>query len=204
MSESEDFDAQFRDLIQDLEREEAALDQPVDESLHLKDGRLTVGLVLAPLSSAQALHSLLRMAGIKAAVVRLKPWSAVWLRVVEPPADPDDPAILLEETRPMPPEVDRIAAVVSRLSKFGAVAMMSWLVEGDGMEPGVSGRITARRYVSGMPEEDIPAGILLSAMPVATEDLLLGRTTPEDYPDSVAPDGTTEHKRGPLGWMRRK
>ena len=204
MSENDNFDAEFKDLVRDLEQEKAALDQPVDESLHLEDGRLTVGLVLAPVGSAQALHALLRFAGIKAAVVRLKPWSAVWLRVVEPPADPDDLSILLEETRPMPSPVDQVAQAVSRLSKFGAVAMMSWLVEGDGVEPGVSGRITARRYVSGKPEDDIPAGILLSAMPLATEDLLLGRTTPEDYSDSVAPDGTTQPKRGPLGWMRRK
>ncbi|MDK7160785.1 hypothetical protein QP415_13115, partial [Pauljensenia sp. UMB3104] len=77
--------------------------------------------------------------------------------------------------RPMPAPIDEAARVVSRLSKYGAVAVMSWLVEGDGVEPGVSGRITAQRYVNGQPEETIPAGVLLGAMPQATEDLLHGR-----------------------------
>ena len=72
------------------------------------------------------------------------------------------------------------------------------------MEPGVSGQISARRYVSGEPEDDIPAGVLIGSMPVALEDLLLGRTTPDDYNGSVAPDGTClKRPRGPLGWFRK-
>ena len=49
----------------------------------------------------------------------------------------------------------------------------------------------------------IPAGLLLGAMPAATEDLLLGRTTPADYKDSVAADGSCQGG-GPFGWFRRK
>ena len=56
---------------------------------------------------------------------------------------------------------------------------------------------------SGEPEETIPAGLLLGAMPAATEDLLLGRTTPADYKDSVAADGSCQGG-GPFGWLRRK
>lgn len=103
----------------------------------------------------------------------------------------------------MPDVVDQVARAISRLSKYGAVALMSWLVEGDGVEPGVSGRISAQRYVGGEPEETIPAGLLLGAMPAATEDLLLGRTTPGDYSDSVSADGSRKGG-GPLGWLRRK
>ena len=76
-------------------------------------------------------------------------------------------------------------------------------MEGDGVEPGVSGRISAQRYVGGEPEETIPAGLLLGAKPAATEDLLLGRTTPGDYSDSVSADGTRRGD-GPFGWFRRK
>ena len=47
------------------------------------------------------------------------------------------------------------------------------------------------------------AGLLLGAMPPATEDLLLGRTTPCDYSDSVSADGSRQGG-GPLGWFRRK
>ena len=67
----------------------------------------------------------------------------------------------------------------------------------------MSGRISAQRYVGGEPEETIPAGLLLGAMPAATEDLLLGRTTPADYKDSVAADGSCQGG-GPFGWLRRK
>lgn len=179
-------------------------DQPLDESLHLEGGKLSVALVLAPLNAPEALHALLALKGISEAVVRLKPWTAVWLPVETTPTDEDELEALLADSRPMPSRVDEVARLISRLSKYGAVAMMSWLVEGDGVEPGVSGRITAQRYVSGAPEEAIPAGLLLGSMPQATEDLLLGRTKPEDYEDSVSANGTTRKHPGPFGWLRRR
>ncbi|QWW18925.1 hypothetical protein I6B53_07180 [Schaalia sp. 19OD2882] len=186
------------------DRVNSALDTPVDESLHLEGGRLSVALVLAPLPSPEALHSLLSFAGKKVDVVGLKPWTAVWLRVETRPTDEDELDALLAGCRAMPEPVDEVARVISRLSRYGAVAVMSWLVEGDGVEPGVSGRISARRYVSGAPEDEIPAGVLLGSMPQAAEDLLLGRTCPKDYDDSVSADGTTRRKPGPMSWFRRR
>ena len=181
----------------------ARFSHAVDESLHLEGGRLSVALVLAPIAYPEALHSLLALSGIRESIVRLKPWTAVWLRVETTPTDEEELDALLTGQRPMPDAVDRVARAVSRLSKYGSVALMSWLVEGDGVEPGVSGRISAQRYVGGEPEEAIPAGLLLGAMPAATEDLLLGRTTPCDYSDSVSADGT-RRGGGPFGWFRRK
>ena len=180
-----------------------ALDVPVDEALHLEGGRLSVALVLAPLPSPEALHSLLALSGIRESVVRLKPWTGVWLRVETQPTGEEELEELLTGKRAMPDEVDRVARVVSRLSKYGSVALMSWLVEGEGVEPGVSGRISAQRYVNGQPEDDIPAGLLLGAMPQATEDLLLGRTVPQDYPDSVSADGRGG-RSGPFSWLKRR
>lgn len=194
-------DAELAAFEEDLKNPD---DQPLDESLHLEGGRLSVALVLAPIPLPEALHSLLALTGISEAVVRLKPWTAVWLPVETKPTDEEELEALLADSRPMPSRVDEVARVVSRLSKYGAVAMMSWLVEGDGVEPGVSGRITAQRYVSGAPEEPIPAGLLLGSMPQATEDLLLGRTRPEDYDDSVSANGTTRKRPGPMGWLRRR
>ncbi|WP_026459398.1 hypothetical protein [Schaalia vaccimaxillae] len=199
-----DLEAELAQLEQ-AARSQSADDIAVDESLHLEGGRLSVALVLAPISSPEALHSLLGLTGIRESVVRLKPWTGVWLRVETVPTDEDSLEELLADVRPMPDAVDRVARVVSRLSKYGAVALMSWLVEGEGVEPGVSGKITAQRYVSGEPEEPIPAGLLLGSMPQATEDLLLGRTTPADYDDSVSADGIRRKPGGPFGWfMRRK
>lgn len=178
-------------------------DTPVDESLHLDGGRLSVALVLAPIAHPEVLHSLLALSDVRESVVRLKPWTAVWLRVETTPTDEEELDVLLTGTRPMPDAVDRVARAVSSLSKYGAVALMSWLVEGDGVEPGVSGRISAQRYVAGEPEETIPAGLLMGSMPQATEDLLLGRTTPADYPDSVSAEGA-RRGGGPFGWFKRK
>ncbi|MBF0948774.1 MAG: hypothetical protein HXK14_00120 [Actinomyces sp.] len=179
------------------------LDTPVDEALHLEGGKLSVALILAPIPSAEALHSLLALSGIHEAVVRLKPWTGVWLRVQTQTTQEDELNVLLTGRRAMPAEVDKVASVISRLSKYGAVAIMSWLVEGDGIEPGVSGQITAQRYVNGHSEDDIPAGLLLGAMPQATEDLLLGRTVPADYPDSIQADGKGG-KRGRFMWFRKR
>ena len=178
------------------------LDAPEDESLHLDGGKLSVALVLAPVASTQGLHAMLKLLGVEHDVVRLKPWTAVYLKVHAAATDEDEYEALLSDSRPMPDEVDHVARVLSKLSKYGSVAMVSWLVEGDGIdaEPGVSGQITARRFVSGEPEDDIPAGVLLGTLPAAAEDLLLGRTKPEDYKDSVAADGTPPpRKPGPFG-----
>lgn len=193
-SEPLDFDAEFRDLISGIDEE------PTDSPLHLDKGKLSVALVLAPLPSTSALFSLLSLGGHHLDVVRIKPWSAAWIQVEDVYSEEDEFASLLVEGRDMPAEVDVVARAVSRLSKFGAVAVMSWLVEGEGVEPGVSGQISARRYVSGVPEEDIPAGLLLGSLPQAAEDLLLGRTVPGDYPDSVKADGTRGLRR-PFGWF---
>ena len=193
---NDDIDAEFQSLVASLGSTPAAGDSlpsldpddtPVDESLHLEGGRLSVALVLAPISYPEALHSLLALTGVRESIVRLKPWTAVWLRVETTPTDEEELDALLTGQRPMPDAVDRVARAVSNLSKYGAVALLSWLVEGDGGEP----------------EETIPAGLLLGAMPAATEDLLLGRTTPADYKDSVAADGSCQGG-GPFGWLRRK
>lgn len=195
--ESMDFDAEFQDLVSDLE------DMATDSPLHLAGGSLSVGLVLAPVPSPHALFSLLSLSGLKHHIIRLKPWSAVWVPVEASAGEEDEFASLFAEERQMPDEVDRVAQAVSRLSKFGAVAVMSWLVEGQGHEPGVSGHITARRYVGGKAEEAIPAGLLLGDLPQAAEDLLLGRTRPQDYSDSIAPDGSRQGPpKGPFKWLR--
>lgn len=197
----DDFDAEFLDLVASMDADPSTV---VDEPLHLEGGSLSVALVLAPIPSAEALHALLSLSGYSLDIVRMRPWSAVWIQVENASADEDEFASLLAEERDMPDIVDEVARAVSRLSKYGSVAVMSWLVDGEGAEVGVSGQLTARRYVSGEPEDAIPAGVLLGCIPEAAEDLLLGRTHPQDYDDSVSSDGTTRRPRGPLGWFRRR
>ena len=45
----------------------------------------------------------------------------------------------------------------------------------------MSGPVVARRYLGGKEERDLPAGLVISTSDASVEDLLLGKTTPEDY-----------------------
>ena len=62
---NDDIDAEFQSLVASLGESDASGtsqptrdldDTPVDESLHLDGGRLSVALVLAPISYPEALH----------------------------------------------------------------------------------------------------------------------------------------------------
>ena len=76
---NDDIDAEFQSLVASLGSTPAAGDSlpsldpddtPVDESLHLEGGRLSVALVLAPISYPEALHSLLALTGVRESIVR--------------------------------------------------------------------------------------------------------------------------------------
>lgn len=151
----------------------------MDEPPKLAGERLCVALVLAPMDNEDALATLLRLTGIPSVVVNLKPWAAAWLEVPEPATAGEEE--LLTGSRPVPQAVDRVARVISRLSRHGSVALVSWLYAEGGTEPGVSGVVTAKRYVGGEAENDLDAGLLLNNLDLKAEDLLLGRARPEDY-----------------------
>lgn len=169
-----DFDAEFERLTADLTTPE----------------NRCIGLVLSPLSNTGALEGLLHLAGVNAQVVMLKPWAAVWMEVPWEQSEEDEMAAFLTGERQPPEAVDKVARVISGLSNYGAVVLVSWLNDNTGIEPGVSGQITAKRYLAGEPEEDIPAGLVLNSIDGRAEDLLLGHATPED----------DEGRRG--GWRR--
>lgn len=174
----EDFEEAFRQLTADLAREEEF--PPFDAILPTEGKRICVALVLAPFDSAEALAALLKITKTTATVVKLNPWAAAYLEV-HGQTEEDDAAALLFGSRPAPPEVDRVARIISKISRYGSVAIVSWLSEDNGLEPGVSGTVTAKRYVGGEPEDDISAGVLLGSIDDKAEELLLGKTRPEDY-----------------------
>ncbi|MFT0762395.1 hypothetical protein VRY54_04965 [Actinomyces sp. F1_1611] len=182
----QDWEEEFRRLTGELGEDEALQVDPPD---HLEQGRLCVALVLAPFANPSPLRTLLQLTKATAEVVQLETFSAVWLELPDAATEEEEMAAFLTGTRPVPAEVDRIARVLSKLTRHGAVALLSTLFENAGMEPGVSGQITAKRYVGGEPEEDLDAGLILNTLGEKGEDLLLGRKRPEDYP----PD---EPKRG--------
>lgn len=167
-------DPQVQQYLESLNSE---LDAPVPQI----DTRKTVAVVLTPLVDADALTALLAMSNIEAAVVPTSTGAVACLEV--PVKVTDDIESLLGAARPMPAEAEALAASISNFSRMGAVLLVSWLVEGDAVEPGVSGQITARRYMGGKPETDLPAGLVISGLDQRVEDLLLGRVSAADLSD---------------------
>ena len=190
MSEA-NWEEEFNRLTAELADDEAL---KIDEPQHLEGQQLCVALILAPTDNPEFLEAVLRLTSTDAQVVQLSPWAAAWMEVAADGSPEDETAAFLTGSRPVPEPVDKVARVISRISRHGAVAVVSWLFEDAGLEPGVSGMITGKRYVGGEPEQDLDAGLLLNDMDQKTEDLLLGRTRPEDY--------SNEKKHGWFGKRR--
>lgn len=190
---SEDWEAEFRRLTAEL-AEEAPLQMETPQ--HLEGQKLCVALILAPMDNPELLEALLRLTRIEAQVVKLNPWAAAWMEVAGESSEEEETAAFLTGSRPVPEPVDKVARVISRISRHGAVVLVSWLFEDMGLEPGVSGMITGKRYVGGEPEDDLDAGLLLNDLDQKSEDLLLGRKRPEDFPPESKKRGWFGRRRG--------
>lgn len=177
----EELEEEFRKLTEQF----AGSDElQLDENLaSLEEKRTCVGLVLAPMDNTGALAAFLKLAGMETPVVRTEPWAAAYLRFQPQVESEADDLALLTGARAIPAEVDKIAREVSKLSAYGAVAVVSWLSEDEGFESGITGSLSAKRYLAGEPEEDLPAGIVMNTLNNIAEDLLLGRAEPGDFPD---------------------
>ncbi|GAB2595485.1 hypothetical protein [Pseudactinotalea suaedae] len=146
-----------------------------------------VAVVLTPVSSAPALAGLCAMAGIEAHVVPTSR-GALAVRVIERSdpgtegADDDSLAELLGEA----PEIARkMAATLSRTSRYGAVLLVSRLGEGD---EGLVGTIAASQWNNGERTEDtVSAGLVLAQSDDVVEQLLFGTLTPEDAAGAIEP-----------------
>lgn len=157
-----------------------------------KKKRLCRALVVAPIDAPAALRAALDMVGASAPVIDVGSGSAVYLEVEEEAAGDDaEMMALLGQARPLPEEVDKMGRLLSKLTKHGAVVLASWVGEAPledeadsaGEKPGPAalvGSMEARRYVNGKPEDSLAAGMVLSVMSLAAEELLLGRITVAD------------------------
>lgn len=153
-----------------------------DSSAPAQVRRHHIGLILVPVGSAQELSVMLGFYGLARWVVPVGGPCAVYLQLE--PAAADDFEALLGEERPLPEECDLFARTLSRLTKHGAVAIVSQLQED---EITTNGDVIGRRYLGGEPRDSVAAGIILNGFDQRVEDLLLGRTVPADYPDAVHP-----------------
>lgn len=151
-----------------------------------------VALVLTPVASAEALAGLCSMAGIDAGVV---PASSGAIAVIDldEPADAQTPgendgeaglgvdadgelvgdwdiSALLGAGTEIPPAADELARQLSRFAKDGVILLTASLGSGDE----ITGQLSACRYVSGEPGDDLAVGLILASADDVVEDLALG------------------------------
>ena len=132
-----------------------------------------VAVVLTPLASADALAAMCAMSDLECTVVPARSGAFAVKEFVSAHAE-WDVSELLGGADTEPAEAADLASALSRLSRAGVVLLTADLATDVGIEPGLSGTITARRYVDGKAGEDAAAGLLLASVDQEVEDVLLG------------------------------
>ena len=120
---------------------------------------IKIAVVLTPLASASALAALCAMSDLDCTIVPARSGAIAVKEFVSAHAEWD---------------VAELAKALSRLSRGGVVLMTADLATDVGIESGLSGTITARRYEDGSAGEEASSGLLLSAVDQVVEDILLG------------------------------
>ncbi|ARD41863.1 hypothetical protein [Actinomyces gaoshouyii] len=161
---------------------------------------LKIAVVLTPLPTAEALASLCAMSGLDCVAVPASSGAFAVKEFASAHAEWDI-AELLGGSENEPAEAAELAATLSRLSRGGSVLLTADLATDVGIEEGLSGTITARRFAGGRPGEEASAGLILSQMDQIVEDVLLGILRPEDAPGAML---TSEIKAGrAMRWIGR-
>lgn len=138
-------------------------------------------VVLTPFARPEIVAGTLRLRGLEAYVVGTKSGVCV-VRDVDKPTFTDwDIAELLGGEPDVAPEQenpsdnpDNIAGPLSELSDYGVVVLTAELGDDVGGEAGVSGMVTAVRYLKGERGEDVQAGTLLNVVDPKVEHLIIG------------------------------
>ena len=138
-----------------------------------------VAVVLTPLASADALAAMCAMSDLECTVVPARSGAFAVKEFVSAHAE-WDVSELLGGADTEPAEAADLASALSRLSRAGVVLLTADLATDVGIESGLSGTITARRYVDGKAGEDAAAGLLLASVDQEVEDVLLGITSADD------------------------
>ncbi len=152
-------------------------------------------LVLSPIDAPAALKAGLQLVGSPVPVIKTNKGSAAFIEVEQDqPSEEEELMALLGEDRPIPEEVASLASLISKMAAGGAVALTSWTSAG---AEGVSGTITARRFVNGAPEQKLSSGLVLAKVGTVAEDLLLGAITPQAAESLTSGKKWTGFLRGP-------
>ena len=190
--DGDDIDAEFAALVEglDLSAHEGA--GPADRAAAPGDAphnsysapepagtapkAIKIAVVLTPLASANALAALCAMSDLDCTIVPARSGAIAVKEFVSAHAE-WDVAELLGGVETEPAEAAELAKALSRLSRGGVVLMTADLATDVGIESGLSGTITARRYENG---EEASSGLLLSAVDQVVEDILLGIVRADD------------------------
>ncbi len=143
-----------------------------------------VAVVLSPLASADALAALCAMSELECVVVPARSGAFAVKEFVSAHAEWDVTELLGGEDSE-PAEAAELASSLSRLSRAGVVLLTADLATAVGIESGLSGTITARRYQNTEAGEEASAGLILAAVDQVVEDVLLGVTRAEEAPGAI-------------------
>lgn len=143
-----------------------------------------VAVVLTPLASADALAALCRMSELECVVVPARSGAFAVKEFVSAHAEWDVTELLGGEDSE-PAEAAELASSLSRLSRAGVVLLTADLATDVGIESGLSGTITARRYQNTEAGEEASAGLILAAVDQVVEDVLLGVIRAEEAPGAI-------------------
>lgn len=146
---------------------------PAESASSAPPRAVKVAVVLTPLASADALAAMCAMSDLECTVVPARSGAFAVKEFVSPHAE-WDVSELLGGADTEPAEAADLASALSRLSRAGVVLLTADLATDVGIESGLSGTITARRYVDGKAGEDAAAGLLLASVDQEVEDVLLG------------------------------
>ncbi len=143
-------------------------------------------VILTPFDKPEVVAGILALHGIDARVVQTDSGALVVRDLPEPQYDewdirnitgPDeadeDDDLAPSDNAPM------VAAVLSKLSRYGVVLIDVDLGSDVGIEEGVSGLTRARRFLDGRAGEEISAGLLLNTVDPLVERVVLGQEDPE-------------------------
>ena len=195
-ADDEGSDALTPEQAADIDALAAALDaQTPDPPRAVK-----VAVVLTPLASAEALATLCAMSDLDCVVVPARSGAFAVKELVSAHAE-WDVSELLGGADTEPAEAAELASALSRLSRAGVVLLTADLATDVGIESGLSGTITARRYADGEAGEEASAGLLLASVDQEAEDVLLGITRAQDVRGALR---TSEIKPGrTMRWLGR-
>ncbi|VEI14122.1 hypothetical protein [Trueperella bialowiezensis] len=137
-------------------------------------------VVLTPFPNPQVVAGVLRLRGIDAHVIATKSGVCVVRETSKPEFTDWDIAELFGEQPESADSSDpsddpaNIAGPLSQLSNYGVVLLTAEIGDDVGAEVGVSGLVTAVRYVGGERGDEVAAGMLLNTVDSKVESLVLG------------------------------